>query len=363
MALNTDNAYKFGCGRYIQERDAIRQNLAAEVRRAGTKPYIVFGVNGRRVAGEQIYDALRAAGIGYAETVFTGIACDETADELYAAAVAEGCDLIIGVGGGVLMDAGKYAAVKHGLPIIQLPTSAATCAATSALAVLYEKDTRKFVGSMILFKEADAVIVDLDVMIRQPARLLCAGIMDSSAKMIEIPHRMVGREEDEITLGLPIAFDLAKAIYAEFEKHTAGVLEDMEKGEITPRFERAIFYTLAVTGMISGASKNKNQSALAHQFYYHCRRKFVNETAGFIHGELVSAGLIPQMIFNGIDPEPVVRRLKAMGLPTCFTDVNIPATEENLEYFVNAYCTSGALDEDTPAIRARVREALTAIWH
>lgn len=361
MALNSDNAFKFGCGRYIQARDAIRANLAAEVLRAGKKPFIICGVNGKKAAGEQIADALHGAGIEYAETVFRGIACNETADELAAAAKAAGCDVLCGVGGGVVMDAVKYAAERGNLALIQIPTSAATCAAVSTLSILYEKDTRKFVGSMVLHREADAVIVDLDVMLRQPPRLLCAGIMDSNAKVIEINHRMVGKGEDEITLGLQIASDIAKSVYDELTTHVNGVLEDMKAGVITPRFERAIFYVIAVTGVVSGASMNKNQSALAHMFYYHCRRRFIAETSGFIHGELVATGLIPQEVYNGNDPSTVLDLLHRMGLPTCMSEVGIPACEESLAYFTDAFCRSDAIAEDTPAERARVRAALMHI--
>ena len=58
MALNSDIAFKFGCGRYIQERGAIEKNLLTELKRFGKKTLFVCGENGYRVAIKSIEKAL-----------------------------------------------------------------------------------------------------------------------------------------------------------------------------------------------------------------------------------------------------------------------------------------------------------------
>lgn len=55
MSKNYDVAFKFGCGRYIQEENAIENNLYNELKNLGKKVLIVAGNNGYRVA---IKDAL-----------------------------------------------------------------------------------------------------------------------------------------------------------------------------------------------------------------------------------------------------------------------------------------------------------------
>ncbi|MBQ7822044.1 MAG: iron-containing alcohol dehydrogenase [Clostridia bacterium] len=184
MALNTDIAYKFGCGRYIQEKNAIEDNLAVELARFGKKALFICGENGYKAAHTRIENALKNTKLAYEFTIFTSTPCFETADELAAYANDNGFDIICGVGGGVVMDTVKFAAERADLTLVQIPTISATCAAATPLSVLYDRNTHAHIGSIKLMKEADAVIVDLGIMIDQPPRLFWAGIMDSMAKLI-----------------------------------------------------------------------------------------------------------------------------------------------------------------------------------
>ena len=59
MALNSDLAFKFGCGRYIQERNAIVNNLETELNRFGKKILFICGENGYRIASDKIKEALK----------------------------------------------------------------------------------------------------------------------------------------------------------------------------------------------------------------------------------------------------------------------------------------------------------------
>ena len=48
--------------------------------------------------------------------------------------------MIFGMGGGKALDTAKGAAERAGLPVFTFPTIAATCAATTALSVVYRED-------------------------------------------------------------------------------------------------------------------------------------------------------------------------------------------------------------------------------
>ena len=43
MAVNSDVAFKFGCGRYLQEAGAIEKYLPIELNRFGTKALVLCG--------------------------------------------------------------------------------------------------------------------------------------------------------------------------------------------------------------------------------------------------------------------------------------------------------------------------------
>lgn len=61
-------------------------------------------------------------------------------DELAEEAKASEADMIFGMGGGKALDTAKGTAEKAGLPVFTFPTIAATCAATTALSVVYRED-------------------------------------------------------------------------------------------------------------------------------------------------------------------------------------------------------------------------------
>lgn len=360
MAVNSDVAFKFGCGRYLQEAGAIEKYLKIELERFGTKALILCGENGYAVAGEKIRAA--AGDFPHELMMFHSTCCLDNADETAAYIKEKGFDLLVGVGGGVLMDEAKLVASRAGVRLINIPTSSATCASVTPLSVMYDRQTGATIGSIKLMLEVDAVIVDLDVLVKQPSRLFCAGVMDAMAKMIEINHRVYQIPRLEITMGLDMAFELAKATYRDFEEYTDGALEDMEKGVITPRFERLIFDAIAVTGVISGISKGSNQCAIAHKFYELSRTGYYEETKPYLHGELVAVGLLVQLAYQELDETPVRALLQRMKLPYRFRDVGLEVKEEVWQYYADTICASTAIRNTAPAYIEKMKKALGAIY-
>ena len=84
--------------------------------------------------------------------------------ELDDLAEKEGYDVIVGVGGGVLMDFSKLCGYYAKLPVINLPTSSATCACYTPLSVRYTPEGRT-VGSRHYDYEVDAVLADTEIKI------------------------------------------------------------------------------------------------------------------------------------------------------------------------------------------------------
>lgn len=360
MALNSDIAFKFGCGRYIQEQNAIEKYLATELKRFGEKPLLICGKNGYRVAGTKIENVLRNADIPYSLKTFESTPCPENADELADLAKSQRCDIICGVGGGVLGDTAKLVAERADLPLVQIPTSSATCVAATPLSVMYDRDTHACLGSLKLMKEADAVLVDLNVMIEQPPRLFWAGVMDAKAKMIEITHRI--RTMENFPLGFEMAYEIARKTYAFYTEKHAKLLDALTKKEITEDFELAIFYAIGVTGIISGIAKGSNQCALAHKFYEEVRTSFYEEAKDFVHGELVAMGLIVQLAYNDLDYTSMISELKEMRLPVCLSDIRIPVCEKNMDIFVAKLCNSSAVMDNSDEAQNKVRKALGSIY-
>ena len=131
-----EKSFRIGCGRYLQEA-GILATLGAEVCRLGTSALIVGGKTALSITSDTIKTSLDGASVRYRIAEHRGTCNDEDAQTLATLAKKEGYDVIVGVGGGVIMDFSKMVAHFADAPLINVPTSAATCAAdsTASLAV------------------------------------------------------------------------------------------------------------------------------------------------------------------------------------------------------------------------------------
>ena len=182
--MESRKSYRFGAGRYIQEPGAIKW-AGEEISRYGSNAYIIGGPTALKLAESGVRESLSSAGIRSFVETYSGLPSYEKIAELSNTVKTEGRDVIAGIGGGRIMDLAKAAASRADVPVVLIPTSAATCAAFSPLSVIYTPEGRSC-GYEQHDYEVNSVLVDEDIMITQPVRLLAAGILDAMAKYIEI---------------------------------------------------------------------------------------------------------------------------------------------------------------------------------
>ncbi|WP_298769608.1 iron-containing alcohol dehydrogenase, partial [uncultured Fibrobacter sp.] len=115
--------------------------------RYGKRPLVLAGKTAWAVAGKAVDQSLSDGGVSYRLYIHRGSCNKEDAASMASLAKQEECDLIVGVGGGVIMDFAKLAAVMADLPIVNIPTSSATCAAYTPLSVCYTPEG-KTVGTV-----------------------------------------------------------------------------------------------------------------------------------------------------------------------------------------------------------------------
>ncbi|MBO5269319.1 MAG: iron-containing alcohol dehydrogenase [Clostridia bacterium] len=267
-----EESFRIGCGRYLQGAGKIR-DLGKEVLRLGSSPLIVGGETALSVAGEAAMESIRTSCENYVLITHTGTCNDEDAREIAKLAEENEYDVIVGIGGGVMMDFAKLCAHFARLPVICVPTSSATCAAYTPLSVRYTPEGRT-VGSMHYDYELDAVIADTEIIATQPVRLLLSGVFDALAKFVEIKQRYPDDLDAAYPIGLDYAFALAKHSYRFMTEKTSEAIADMQAGKLTQTFENLVFTTVAATGVISGIARGSNQTALAHKFYENTRYLF-----------------------------------------------------------------------------------------
>lgn len=353
---NKSVSLRVGVGKFIYGHGCIKQ-LADEVERLGGKPLIVGGPTTIPLVLSLISSDFKAKGIDPVIYTLTGACSKNNANLLKAMTKEHGCTVILGVGGGKCMDLAKCAATFANMDLINVPTSVATCAASSAVCIMYT-DAGVPDGSVQMGKEVDVVIADTDVIATAPKRTLAAGIFDSIAKLPEVLHNRTVNSYHDCILEKYICVVNSQAIYDFLIEEGPKVFDlGLESG----RFTDVILTNLLHTSVVSGFSLGVDQLALAHGFYDFMRRSFTREAAHVLHGELVALGVLMQLKFNQMNSryiDEVRNTMRHMGLPTTLPEACFDPTEANIQLLVDYLIPATALTaEDEP----RLREAIALI--
>ena len=357
-----EKSFRIGCGRYLQEPGMI-QSLGREVLRLGKSALIIGGATALKITGKEIEKSLKAALVEYRIETHTGTCNDEDAGAFAELAKKEGYAVIVGVGGGVIMDFAKMVAYFANLPIINIPTSSATCAAYTPLSVRYTKEGRTLPSHHHEY-EVNAVLADTAVIYTQPTRLLLSGVFDSMAKFLEIKHRY-NEEVKDYPLGLDYAYVLSVRSYKELCEKTETAISDMRNGIFSDTAEEIIFTVIAATGVISGIARGSNQCALAHKFYEITRVLFNEEAKPYLHGEIVGLGLLLQNEYNGERKrnEELLALMKKYSMPMRVSDLGIAPDEKTLIEYYERLKNTSSINAENEEECARLMLALRYLWN
>ena len=130
--------------RYTVGEDAYRQ-LPTAAQSLGSRLFVVGGHTALAAALPRLQAALAGSELVIAGVQWYGGECTHSNMQVCAGAAKQaGAQVIVGIGGGKALDTAKGAADLLGVPVFTLPTIAATCAATTALSVVYD-ETHKFI--------------------------------------------------------------------------------------------------------------------------------------------------------------------------------------------------------------------------
>ena len=357
-----EKSFRIGSGRYLQEPGIIK-TLGDEVLRLGGAPLIVGGKTALQLTASEIEKSVGAVCQYYRIEEHTGTCNEEDARAFAKIALDDKLDVIVGVGGGVIMDFAKMIAHFASLPIINVPTSSATCAAYTPLSVMYTKEGRT-VGSFHHEREVNAVLADTAVISTQPPRLLLAGVFDAMAKYLEIKHRYSGDGAD-CPLGLDYAYALSERSFKVLSDKTDSCLSDMENGVFSEDVEQVIFTAIAATGVISGIARGSNQCAIAHKFYEITRALFSEASKPHLHGELVGAGLLMQNYYNnesGRNAE-LLKLMKKHNMPYRVSELGVEKTEESFIEYFERIKNSSAINKENADECEKLSLALRYFWN
>ncbi len=264
--LISAGGFQCSCGKYhsasledlIVEAGALKR-IPELVRRYGCKKvFILTDCNENAAAGEQVCTILSEAGIPWSKYVFpqSHLEPDEFAVGAAAMHFDTSCDLILGVGSGVINDICKILANLTGKTFFiagTAPSMDGYASATSSMS----RDGLK----ISLNSTCPAVVIgDLDVLCQAPVNLLQSGLGDMVAKYISlcewrIAHELIGEEF------CPEIAEMVRQAVAKCVNNAQG-LANRE-----PEAVAAVMEGLVITGIaMSYAGMSRPASGMEHYF-------------------------------------------------------------------------------------------------
>ncbi|HUD93308.1 glycerol dehydrogenase [Sphingobium sp.] len=167
--------------RYYQGPDALNR-LPALCAGIGSKPLLVVDAGVLALLEGRLEKLFAGRAHGIAS--FQGEVTINAIDALAKKAGTERCDLIVGMGGGKALDAGKGCAIRARLRFVSVPTVASNDSPTATALAIYD-DRHRIVAVESLDRNPEAVVVDTRLIAAAPPRFLLAGMGDAIAKKFE----------------------------------------------------------------------------------------------------------------------------------------------------------------------------------
>ncbi|EPP7805329.1 hydroxycarboxylate dehydrogenase HcxA [Escherichia coli] len=222
--------------------------------------------------------------------------CSESDVQQLAAESGDDRSVVIGVGGGALLDTAKALARRLGLPFVAAPTIAATCAAWTPLSVWYN-DAGQALHYEIFDDANFMVLVEPEIILNAPQQYLLAGIGDTLAKWYEAV--VLAPQPETLPLTVRLGINNAQAIRDVLLNSSEQALADQQNQQLTQSFCDVVDAIIAGGGMVGGLGDRFTRVAAAHAV--HNGLTVLPQTEKFLHGTKVAYGILVQSALLGQD--------------------------------------------------------------
>lgn len=154
------------------------------VKKYGKKPFVVADLNTYAAAGEHVCTLLNEVAIPYGSFIFQDTALEPDEHAVGAAFMHydTSCDVILGVGSGVINDICKILSNTTGNPYIIVGTAPSMDGYASATSSMSRDGVKVSLNSRC----ADVIIGDTDILKTAPDHMLRSGLGDMLAKFVSI---------------------------------------------------------------------------------------------------------------------------------------------------------------------------------
>ena len=306
-------------GKFIQGNEAVKE-LGYFIDLFGGDPYLLVTPSMKAMLKEYGYDR-------YDHEFLRAPCCWDVINELTEKLRGKNYRTIVGIGGGKIVDISKAVADKLGLKCILVPSVAASSAAFSACSVIYNDEN---VEEDVYYEKnsPDVLLVDNRLIMEAGTRHFVAGMGDALAVYFEA--RACTRTGSENSLHANQTFcALAMCEYCLDALLLYGpeAKADCDAKKITPALERMIEVNL----LSAGIAFEGGGLAAAHAT--HNGLTILPEVRQYLHGEIVSFGVLTELHLSGADPEEmhqVYEFNRKVGLPTTLADIGVTDIDDEI---------------------------------
>ncbi len=273
-------------------------------------------------------NSLENSGIEIIDTLWYGGECSwDNINKLVEKVSATDAELVVSIGGGKSIDTGKATAYKAGLPVVTVPTIAATCAPFTPLSIIHTPEGF-YLENCLESAIPQAIFADTDIISAGPDRLLFAGMGDTLAKWYELRATTSRIPKTSWTIA---AVALAKACYDVIVEFGADAKVSVEKNEPSNSLEQAVDAIIWHAGMSSVLGGDKCRGAAAHAIYFGFTN--IDEAHKKYHGELVGYGNLCLLELEGRPEEEIIDAIKlakSIGVPITLDEI-CPLTDDDIQ--------------------------------
>jgi glycerol-1-phosphate dehydrogenase [NAD(P)+] len=284
----------------------------------GQRVLIVVDKNTKKIAGNTIQKILEKADYEVTELIITSPSISQV-NKVINFADKKNTEIILGVGGGSVIDVGKFASHELSTAFVSVPTCASHDGIASPRASLkhHKGSVSKTATSPL------AVLADTEIINKAPYRMLVAGCADVISNIPAV-------------LDWKLAFRLKNE---EFSSHAAVLAETAAQlimdhaDEIKPDVEKSVWFgvkAMIVSGVaMSVAGSTRPASGAEHMFSHmldHLGPRIMlkgRQKKTPLHGEQCGIGAIMTMYLHGGDWEHIRSSLQTIGAPTTSEELGV----------------------------------------
>lgn len=316
--MNTDSVYF--CNYSIGEN--VGKEIADVCNRHGKKMLLIGGEKALAAGKERLLSALADTEIEIVDMVLFGSDCTYDNIHKWASYAKEcGADMIMGMGGGKALDTAKGAGYEADLPVFTYPTIASTCAATTALSVVYRADG-SFDSFYFYERPAYHCFIDLTIIANAPDQYLQAGMGDTIGKFFECHFAARG---DKLQHSSALGREISNMCYAPLLEYGEQALKDCRSHEASVSLKQAVLANIVSTGLVSLMVLDEYNCAIAHSVYY-ALVLLPGFEEKYLHGNVVAYGVLVQLLVDHDREEALKLKefLQKLDIQTTLKEMEVP---------------------------------------